>query len=307
MSNPPPPPPPGAVPAPGPSMPANAPAYDPNPVTPVAQPTASVAVAGPSNLKIFSAEAVGTGVLMIIGPGSAIIASDVIGIYGVAFAFGLALLAMAYSIGHISGCHINPAVTLGFLLGRKITVVQAGYYWVAQFVGAVLGGLIIFIVSDARDLDQTGIFAANGWGADIGSNFGLGSTIVVEIFFTALLIFVVLSTTTKGYPVGFGGLAAGLTLAMIHLATIPVDNTSVNPARSFGTAIFSSWDAMAQLWAFIVFPLIGAVLGVLVWLLVHDERLEDTMFGGQQGLVAARNRASAAANRVEGSINQRLP
>ena len=116
-----------------------------------------------------------------------------------------------------------------------------------------------------------------------------------------------LSTTTKGYPVGFGGLAAGLTLAMIHLATIPVDNTSVNPARSFGTAIFSSWDAMAQLWAFIIFPLIGAVLGVLVWLLVHEERLEDTMFGGQQGLVSARNRAAAAAGRVEGSIDDRLP
>ena len=265
-----------------------------------------MAVAGPANLKIFAAEATGTCVLMIIGPGSAIIASNVIGTFGVAFAFGLALLGMAYTIGHVSGCHINPAVTLGFWITRKITIAQSVFYWVAQFVGAFIGGLIIFIVSDAGDLDQTGIFAANGWGADIGSNFGLGSTIVVEIFFTALLIFVVLSTTTKGYPVGFGGLAAGLTLAMIHLATIPVDNTSVNPARSFGTAIFSSWDAMAQLWAFIVFPLIGAVLGVLVWLLVHEERLEETMFGGQQGLIAARNRAAGAAGRVEGSIDDRL-
>ena len=125
------------------------------------------------------------------------------------------------------------------------------------------------------------------------ATFGLGATIVVEIFFTALLIFVVLSTTTIGYPTGFGGLAAGLTLAMIHLATIPVDNTSVNPARSFGTAIFSGVDALTQLWAFIVFPLIGAVLGVLVWLLVHDERLEDTMFGGQPGLINARDKAAA--------------
>ena len=106
--------------------------------------------------------------------------------------------------------------------------------------------------------------------------FGLGAAIVVEIFFTALLIFVVLSTTTKGYPVGFGGIAAGLTLAMIHLATIPVDNTSVNPARSIGTAIFAGGTHIGQLWVFIIFPLVGAVLGVLVWLLVHDENLEST-------------------------------
>jgi aquaporin Z len=230
---------------------------------------------GQSNLRIFGAETVGTAVLMLIGPGSAILAADVIGVYGVAFAFGLALLAMAYTIGHVSGCHINPAVTLGFLLSRKISVMAAAYYWVAQLVGAVVGGLLIYIVSEGGDLDKTGVFAANGWGNDIGSPFGLGSTIVVEIVFTALLVFVVLSTTTVGYPTGFGGLAAGLTLAMIHLATIPVDNTSVNPARSLGTAIFSGSDAMAQLWAFIVFPLVGAVVGVVVWLVVHDVGAED--------------------------------
>ena len=160
------------------------------------------------------------------------------GTLGVAFAFGLALLAMAYSIGHISGCHINPAVTVAFWLTRKITLGQAVYYWVAQVVGAVLGGFVLYVVSSGGDNDKTGVFASNGWGDDIGVPFGLGAAIVVEIVFTALLIFVVLSTTTKGYPVGFGGIAAGLTLAMIHLATIPVDNTSVNPARSLGTAIF---------------------------------------------------------------------
>ena len=108
----------------------------------------------------------------------------------------------------------------------------------------------------------------------IHSQFGLGSTIVVEIVFTALLVFVVLSTTTVGYPTGFGGLAAGLALAMIHLATIPVDNTSVNPARSFGAAIYAGSDAMSQLWAFFVFPLIGAAVGFAVWFVVHDTRLE---------------------------------
>lgn len=236
---------------------------------------------GQSNLRVVTAEIVGTAVLMLVGPGSAILAADQIGVYGVAFAFGLALVAMAYTIGHVSGCHINPAVTLGFLLGRKITLVDAAYYWVAQLVGATIGGLLLYAISEGGDLDQTGVFAANGWGDKIGSSFGLGSTIVVEIVFTALLVFVVLSTTTVGYPTGFGGLAAGLALAMIHLATIPVDNTSVNPARSFGAAIFSGTDALSQLWAFILFPLVGALCGVVLWGLVHDVGLEQSMRRGR--------------------------
>jgi aquaporin Z len=252
----------------------------PAPPSPTALPDETPPYGGVSITRIATAEAVGTCVLMLVGPGSAIIAADVIGAYGVAFAFGLALVGMAYTIGHVSGCHINPAVTLGFLLTRKISMVQAAVYSAAQIVGAVVGGLLLYIITESGDLDQTGVFAANGWGDDIGSRFGLGSTIVVEIVFTALLVFVVLATTTVGYPTGFGGLAAGLTLAMIHLATIPVDNTSVNPARSIGAAIFSGSDALTQLWAFIVWPLVGAVVGVLLWLLVHDARLEDTLLGG---------------------------
>jgi aquaporin Z len=227
-----------------------------------------------SNARVVGAEFVGTTVLMIIGPGSAIIASDKIGNYGIAFAFGLALLGMAYTIGHVSGCHINPAVTLGFLLSRKIEVRDAIMYWVAELAGALLGGFLIWIIVKRGDLDTTGVFAANGWGSAIGSKFGLGSTAVVEVVFTALLVFVVLSTTTVGYPTGFGGIAAGLTLTMIHLATIPVDNTSVNPARSLGAAVFSGSEAMKQLWAFFVFPLAGALVGVFVWMIIHDTRLE---------------------------------
>ncbi len=228
-----------------------------------------------SDARIAGAEIVGTAVLMIIGPGSAILASDAIGVMGVAIAFGLALLAMAYTIGHVSGCHINPAVTLGFLLARTITPARAAYYWVAQIVGAVLGGLVIFVISEQGDLDTTGVFAANGWGDEIGSAFGLGSAAVVEVVFTALLVFVVLATTTVGYPAGFGGLVAGLTLAMIHLATIPVTNTSVNPARSLGAAVFAGGDHLAQLWAFVVFPMIGAVGGVVIWMFVHHGRLAE--------------------------------
>lgn len=305
MSNVPPPPPPGPAPMPPSGQPGrtaqpqSGPAYDPAPTAPVSSPRETIAAGGPSNLKIFAAESVGTAVLMIIGPGSAILAADAMGALGVALAFGLALLAMAYTIGHISGCHINPAVTLAFWLSRKITRTQAGFYWLAQLTGAVVGGLILFVVTSGGDNDKTGVFASNGWGDTINSPFGLGAAIVVEVIFTALLIFVVLSTTTKGYPVGFGGIAAGLTLAMIHLATIPVDNTSVNPARSLGAALFAGWDHIAQLWVFIVFPLVGAVLGVLIWLLVHEERLEDTVFGGQPALVSARDSATGVANQVQ--------
>jgi aquaporin Z len=221
------------------------------------------------NARIAAAELIGTAVLMLIGPGSAILAFDAIGAMGVALAFGFALLAMVYVIGPVSGSHINPAVTLGFLLSRKITAVEAVWYWVSQLVGAAIGGLLLYIVTEGGDLDKTGVFAANGWGHQIGSPFGLGSVIVVEIVFTSILVFVVLSTTRADFPAGFGGLAAGITLAMIHLATIPVDNTSVNPARSFGAAIFSGTDALGQLWAFILWPLVGGVLGVGLWKVVH--------------------------------------
>jgi aquaporin Z len=229
--------------------------------------------------RVYGAEAVGTAVLMLIGPGTAILAYDKVGNVGVSLSFGFALLAMVYAIGNVSGSHINPAVTLAFVLSKKMSIQTAVYYWVAQVLGALAGGLLLYVATEGADeeLDATGVFAANGWGDKIGSNFGIGSVIVVEIVFTALLIFVVLSTTTRAFPVGFNGLAAGLTLAMIHLATIPVDNTSVNPARSIGAAIFSGGDALAQLWAFILWPLVGAVVGVFVWLMVHDARLEDTM------------------------------
>lgn len=231
--------------------------------------------AEPTLTRIGIAEFVGTLVLMIVGPGSAIFAFDKIGPAGVALAFGAALLVMAYAIGHVSGCHINPAVTLAFVVTGKLSIAKALYYWVAQAAGAIAGGLILFVAtSGGKDgLDKTGVFASNGWGDKIGSPYGLGAVIVVEIVFTALLIFVVLSTTTNGFPVGFGGLAAGFTLAGIHLATIPVDNTSVNPARSLGAAIFGGGGHLAQLWAFIVFPLIGAIVGAAAWAAVHGGKL----------------------------------
>lgn len=241
--------------------------------------TDTSAPAEPDIARIAGAEFLGTLVLMILGPGTAIMVGTTFGTVGISLSFGFALLIMAYAIGHISGCHINPAVTLAFVVSGKLAMAKAVVYWVAQAAGAIVGGLILFIVTEGgktdadKVLDQTGVFAANGWGDKIGSNFGLGSVIVVEIVFTALLIFVVLSTTTRGFAPGFGGLAAGITLAAIHLATIPVDNTSVNPARSLGAAVFSGSDALSQLWAFIVWPAVGALVGAAAWAFIHNERV----------------------------------
>lgn len=224
------------------------------------------------NVRILVAELIGTMVLVLVGPGSAILAADKIGVLGVSLAFGFALLIMAYAIGPVSGCHINPAVTLGMMLARRVDRALVPFYVVGQVVGGLLGGLLLWIVTAGDEArDATGVFAANGWGDTIGSSFGLGSTIVVEIVFSALLVLVVLSTTVRSFAPGFGGLAAGVTLAAIHLATIPVDNTSVNPARSIAVAPFSGGDALAQLWAFIVFPLVGAVVGLVIWKLVHGD------------------------------------
>lgn len=233
--------------------------------------TTVVIEAGPPVARVVTAEFVGTMLLMLIGPGSAILAADVIGVTGVAACFGLALLVGAYVVGPVSGCHINPAVTLGMALGGQMPWHRVPVYWVAQLTGAIAGGAILFSITDGGDeqFDKTGIFAANGWGEQIGNSYGAGAAMVVEIVFTAILVFAVLSTTVKRFSLGFGGLTVGATLAMIHLVTIPVTNTSVNPARSLGAAVFSGTDAMSQLWVFLIFPLIGAVAGTLVWVYVH--------------------------------------
>ena len=230
-----------------------------------------------SNSRILAAEIIGTAVLMMGGPGSAILGTG-IGTLGVSFAFGLSLLVMAYTIGHISGCHINPAVTLAMVIARKIRPATVPFYIIGQLIGAALGATVIFGIARGLDDFQTfDKFAQNGWGEWSPGGYGLGSTIVVEVIFTALFVVAILATTHRNFIPGFNAISVGLTLTLIHLVTIPIDNTSVNPARSFGSAIYSDPDAWVQLWAFIVFPLIGAVLGVFVWLMIDDTRLEETM------------------------------
>lgn len=270
-------------------------------------PSAKMAVMIDRGLKAFAAETIGTAVLMMAGPGSAVLAGDRIGALGVALSFGLVLTLMAYAVGPMSGCHLNPAVTLGLWLARKVKGADVPFYVVAQLVGAFLGGLVIWIIAKSQDgFDATNNFAANGWGDFSPGGYGVAGAIVVEIFFTALLVFVALATGHARFPKGFGPLALGATLAVIHLVTIPVDNTSVNPARSFGAAVFAGSDALRQLWVFLVFPLVGAVLGLLAWLAVDDSRLEDTVLGGSEVLLDARDAATGVVRKAADAADDAL-
>ncbi|MBI5089222.1 MAG: aquaporin, partial [Actinobacteria bacterium] len=239
------------------------------------------------NGRIFAAELIGTLVLMLGGPGTAILAGDAVGNLGIALGFGLSLLVMVYVIGPVSGCHINPAVTLGLYVARKIDRAHAAFAAAGQIIGAIVGALIVYGIASGRDDFERGQFAANLWS---GRYAGLGSTIVAEVVLTALLVFVVLSTTSRKFTPGMGGLVIGLTLTLIHLISIPVDNTSVNPARSLGAALFADTDtdALQQLWAFIVFPLIGALVGVVMWLIFDEARLESTLLANVPGAVDLR-------------------
>lgn len=221
------------------------------------------------SLRIAIAEAIGTLILILGGPGSAILATGgffpdgSIGVLGVALAFGLALLVAAYAVGPVSGCHINPAVTFGLWLAGKAETALLPAYLVGQVVGALAGGLVLFIITgtiDGFDASPT-TFAVNGWGDLSPGGFGFWAMALTEILMTAVLVFVVLSTTRLDYPTPAIGLHVGLALALIHLVSIPVDNTSVNPVRSLAVAVFAGGDALEQLWAFVALPLVGAAVG----------------------------------------------
>jgi aquaporin Z len=219
-------------------------------------------------MKKYAAELVGTFVLVFGGVGSAVLAGSHIGFVGVAFAFGLSLLAMVYTIGPISGCHINPAVTLGVLLAKKIGVKDAVGYWVAQVVGAVIASAcILFIANGAAAGYNVAIegLGANGYGAHSPGQFSMAAAFVAEVILTMFLVLTVLGSTDIKAPVGFAGVAIGLVLTLIHLVGIPITNTSVNPARSIGPALFVGGWALQQLWLFILAPLIGAAIAAAVY------------------------------------------
>jgi aquaporin Z len=220
----------------------------------------------------YVAEFVGTFVLVFASCGSAVLAGDKIGFLGVALAFGLSLLAMVYAIGPISGCHINPAVTVGILITRKMDAKYTAGYIVAQILGAIVASaLLLLIVKGAPTGYDPAVagFAANGYGEHSPGHYNLLSAFLVEIVLSFFLVFTVLGATDIKAPVGFAGIAIGFVLTLIHLVGIPVTNTSVNPARSIGPAVFVGGWALSQLWLFIIAPLIGAVISAVVYNLTH--------------------------------------
>jgi aquaporin Z len=222
--------------------------------------------------KRVGAECFGTFCLVFGGVGSAVLAGSKIGNVGVSFAFGLALLAMVYTIGPISGCHINPAVTLGVLLARKISARDAGAYVIAQIVGSIIAaGVILFIAAGSSGgYDPLlGGLGANGFGVHSPGGYSAGAAFVAEIVLTMFLVITVLGSTDIKAPVGFAGIAIGLVLTLIHLVGIPITNTSVNPARSIGPAIFVGNWAIHQLWLFIIAPLIGSSLAAILYAMIR--------------------------------------
>ena len=214
------------------------------------------------NLRKGLAEFIGTFVLVFFAVGSAVFGKDKVGALGIALAFGLVLLALAYAIGPVSGCHVNPAVTLGVLLRRGITLSEAGIFWAAQVAGALVAGALLKLMTSGFGgvTDQTGALGTNDWGTSISA----GGAFVFEVIGTALLVFVVLMVTAQSAAPGFAGLAIGLVLTVIHLVGIPLDGTSVNPARSLGPALFAGTHALSHVWLFLLAPLIGGLLAALL-------------------------------------------
>ena len=224
-------------------------------------------------MKKYVAEFIGTFSLVLFGCGSAVIAGisstgpGGIGLLGISIAFGFAVVAMAYAIGGISGCHINPAVTIGVLTAGKMEVKDAVFYIVAQCLGGILGAAVLWLIVSGQPGFTMGEWAlgSNGWGEGYLGGYNTLSAFVIEAVMTFLFIFVILGTTSKFGNGAMAGLAIGVTLMLIHLVAIPVTGTSVNPARSLGPAVFAGGKALAQLWLFFVAPVTGAVLAALVW------------------------------------------
>jgi len=229
--------------------------------------------------RILVAELIGTMILILGGPGTVIFGQFLgfnIGVLGVAFAFGLSLLCAAYLFGHISGCHINPAVTLGMWALKRTEGKDVPAYLVGQILGAAIGAFIIWSILETGDngggkkLAREALFgtASNGFANHSPSGFAFGAVVITEVVFTALFILVIAGTTRSSAIGGFAGIPIGLMLALIHMVTIPIDNTSVNPARSFSTVIFGPSWGWEQLWVFIVFPIIGGLIGAGIWRVV---------------------------------------
>ncbi len=228
-------------------------------------------------MKKFTAEFIGTLWLVLGGCGSALISGAFpdygIGYLGVAFAFGLTVLTIAYSLGHISGAHLNPAVSIGLWIGGRFSSKELLPYIIAQILGGIAGAGIIYIIITGNG-SSIGNFASNGYGEHSPGKYSMIACFFTELVMTFMFLIIILGSTYSKAPAGFAGLAIGLALTLIHLISIPVTNTSVNPARSISQALFAGGWAMEQLWLFIVAPIIGAVLaGIVARYLMSEEKL----------------------------------
>lgn len=215
----------------------------------------------------YFAEFIGTFVLVLIGCGSAVIAGSQIGFLGISMAFGLAVLVMVYAIGNISGCHINPAITISMLVAGKISGKDTVGYLVAQFLGGIVGAVILYFVASGKadySLAVNGL-GQNGYGDLSPMKYGMGAAFLAEVVLTFIFLIVIFGATSPKAPGGFAGVAIGWSLAMIHMVGIPITGTSVNPARSFGPALIVGGEALSQVWLFLLAPIIGGVIAALVW------------------------------------------
>ena len=217
----------------------------------------------------YLAELIGTFWLVLGGCGSAVLAAAFpelgIGFAGVALAFGLTVLTMAYAIGHISGCHLNPAVSFGLWAGGRFAAKDLVPYVIAQVVGAIAAAAVLYVIASGQMGWQPGGFATNGYGDLSPGQYSMMAVLVCEVVLTAVFLFVIMGATDSRAPAGFAPIAIGLCLTLIHLVSIPVSNTSVNPARSTGVALFAQTGALGQLWLFWVAPIMGGIIGAVIY------------------------------------------
>ena len=221
----------------------------------------------------YLAELIGTFVLVFIGCGSAVVAGKEVGFLGIALAFGIAVLVMVYAIGSISGCHINPAITIAMLVNGKISGKDAGMYIICQCIGAIIASVLLLAIMTGNPTYSiaTNGLGQNGYGVASPGGFSMISGLIAEVILTFIFLLVIFGATSKAAPAGFAGIAIGLSLAIIHIVGIPITGVSVNPARSLGPALIVGGPALSQLWLFIIAPIIGAVLAAFVWKYLLEE------------------------------------
>lgn len=226
-------------------------------------------------MKKYIAEIIGTFWLVFASLGAAHFAAGVEGVglgwLGVSLAFGLTIVTMAYAIGHVSGCHLNPAVSFGLLLAGRFNAKDFGPYVISQIIGAILGAGALFLIASGHEGGFNGGSISNGFGEHSPQGYSLMAVLIGEVIFTAIFLIVIIGSTSERAPAGMAPLAIGFTLTLIHMSMIPISNCSVNPARSIGTAVFTGDWAISQLWVFIVAPLVGAALGATIHKIIGDK------------------------------------